>query len=46
MTRKPRLFIGSSVEGLSVGDAINLNLDHEIEVTLGEPERSILRVQR
>jgi len=34
MTRKPRMFIGSSVEGLSVGDAINLNLDHEIEVTL------------
>jgi len=32
--RKPRLFIGSSVEGLKVADAINLNLDHELEVTL------------
>lgn len=34
MSRKPRLFIGSSVEGLRVADAINLNLDHDIEVTL------------
>ncbi|HEY1034763.1 MAG TPA: nucleotide-binding protein [Pseudoxanthomonas sp.] len=34
MNRKPRLFIGSSVEGLKVADAINLNLDHELEVTL------------
>lgn len=32
--RKPRIFIGSSVEGLKVADAINLNLDHELEVTL------------
>jgi predicted nucleotide-binding protein len=34
MTRKPRIFIGSSVEGLPVADAVNLNLDHDIEVTI------------
>jgi hypothetical protein len=34
MSRKPRIFIGSSVEGLKIADAINLNLDHELEVIL------------
>jgi hypothetical protein len=32
--RKPRLFIASSVESLPVAEAINANLDHELEVTL------------
>ena len=32
--RKPRLFIGSSVEGLSIADAVNLNLDHSAEITI------------
>lgn len=32
--RKPRLFIASSVESLSVAEAVNVNLDHEFEVTL------------
>jgi len=32
--RKPRMFIGSSVEGLPVADAINLNLDYDVEITL------------
>lgn len=34
MNRKPRLFIGSSVESLPIADAVNLNLDHEVEVTI------------
>ena len=34
MQRKPRLFIGSSVDSLDVADAINLNLDHQAEVTI------------
>lgn len=34
MNRKPRIFVGSSVEGLKIADAINLNLDHELEVIL------------
>lgn len=33
-TRKSRLFIASSVESLPVAEAINANLDHELEVTL------------
>jgi hypothetical protein len=32
--RKPRLFIASSVESLPVAEAVNVNLDHELEVTL------------
>lgn len=32
--RKPRLFIASSVESLDVAEAVNVNLDHEFEVTL------------
>jgi predicted transcriptional regulator len=34
MNRKPRLFIGSSIESLSIADAVNLNLDHQVEVTI------------
>lgn len=34
MNRKPRIFIGSSTESLRVADAVNLNLDHEAEVTI------------
>ncbi|MFV9644805.1 MAG: TIR domain-containing protein [Desulfobacterales bacterium] len=34
MNRKPRIFIGSSVESLSIADAVNLNLDHQAEVTI------------
>jgi len=34
MDRKPRLFIGSSVESLEIADAVNLNLDHQAEVTI------------
>jgi len=34
MTRKPRIFIGSSVESLSIADAVNLNLDRQAEVTI------------
>jgi len=34
MQRKPRLFIGSSVESLDIADAVNLNLDHQTEVTI------------
>jgi predicted nucleotide-binding protein len=34
MPRKPRIFIGSSVESLNIADAINANLDHEFEVTI------------
>jgi hypothetical protein len=33
-TRKPQVFIASSVEGLSVADAINANLDHDTYPTL------------
>src|SRR4051812_34741330 len=33
-TAKPRLFIGSSVEGLPIAHAIQENLDHEAEVTV------------
>jgi predicted transcriptional regulator len=29
-----RLFIASSVESLDIADAVNLNLDHEVEVTI------------
>lgn len=32
--RKPKLFIASSVESLSVAEAVNVNLDHEFEVTI------------
>jgi len=32
--RKPRLFIASSVESLSIAEAVNVNLDHECEVTI------------
>jgi Predicted nucleotide-binding protein containing TIR-like domain len=34
LMRKPRIFIGSSVEGLYVADAVNVNLDHSAEVTI------------
>ncbi len=34
MERKPRIFIGSSVESLPVADAVNVNLDHQAEVTI------------
>lgn len=34
MSRKPRIFIGSSSESLDVADAVNLNLDHKAEVTI------------
>ena len=32
--RKPRLFIGSSAESLSVAEAVNINLDHDFEITI------------
>lgn len=32
--RKPRLFIASSVESLDIAEAVNVNLDHEFEVTI------------
>lgn len=32
--RKPRLFIASSAESLSIADAVNVNLDHDFEVTI------------
>lgn len=32
--RKPRLFIASSVESLRIAEAVNVNLDHELEVTI------------
>lgn len=33
MNRKPRIFIGSSTEGIEVAEAIHYNLDHFAEVT-------------
>lgn len=32
--KKPAVFIASSVEGLAVADAINVNLDHDVHCTL------------
>ncbi|MBC3539257.1 TIR domain-containing protein [Rufibacter sediminis] len=32
--KKPRLFIGCSVESLNIADAINENMDHTLEVTI------------
>lgn len=32
--QKPRIFIASAVESLNVADAVNLNLDHDAEVTV------------
>jgi hypothetical protein len=32
--RKPRLFIASSVESVAIADAVNVNLDHDFEVTI------------
>lgn len=32
--RKPRLFIASSAEAIPVANAINVNLDHDVEVTI------------
>ena len=32
--RKPRLFIASSVESFQIAEAVNVNLDHECEVTI------------
>lgn len=32
--RKPRLFIASSVETLPVAEAVNVNLDHDFEITI------------
>jgi hypothetical protein len=32
--RKPRLFIASSAESLTIAEAVNVNLDHEFEVTI------------
>ncbi len=32
--RKSRLFIASSVESLNIAEAVNVNLDHEFEVTI------------
>lgn len=32
--RKPRLFIASSVESLSIAEAVNVNLDHDFEITI------------
>ncbi|WP_110188278.1 nucleotide-binding protein [Pokkaliibacter plantistimulans] len=32
--RKPRLFVASSIESLAIAEAVNVNLDYEIEVTL------------
>jgi Predicted nucleotide-binding protein containing TIR-like domain len=32
--RKPRLFIASSVESVSIAEAVNVNLDHDFEITI------------
>jgi predicted nucleotide-binding protein len=32
--KRPNVFVGSSTEGLSIAEAIQVNLDHEYEVTL------------
>lgn len=32
--RKPRIFIASAIESLDVADALNVNLDHQAEVTV------------
>lgn len=32
--RKPRLFIASSAESLAIAEAVNVNLDHDFEVTI------------
>ena len=32
--RKPRIFIASSAESLQIAEAVNVNLDHEFEVTI------------
>lgn len=32
--RKPRLFIASSAESLNIAEAVNVNLDHDFEVTI------------
>lgn len=32
--RKPRLFIASSIESSSIAEAVNVNLDHEFEITV------------
>lgn len=32
--RKPRLFIASSAESLPIAEAINVNLDHDFEITI------------
>lgn len=32
--RKPRLFIASSAESLPIAEAVNVNLDHEFEITI------------
>lgn len=32
--RKPRLFIASSVESVAIAEAVNVNLDHDFEITI------------
>ncbi|GGW85058.1 TIR domain-containing protein [Alteromonas halophila] len=32
--RKPRIFVASSAESLPIAEAVNVNLDHEFEVTI------------
>lgn len=32
--RKPRIFIASSIESIKIAEAVNVNLDHECEVTI------------
>lgn len=32
--RKPRLFIASSIESVEIAEAVNVNLDHDFEVTI------------
>ena len=34
MHEKPRLFIASSAESLNIAEAVNVNLDHEFEITI------------